>query len=123
MDHGNRTTCDQTDADIEMAAVPDYEEMLEPVGYDFGLKRRSFMQILGAGLMIAGSAATVLAQQRGGRRGGFGGSGAKTVGARIHLGTDGTISVLAGKVEGGQGARTELTQAAAEELRDGPSQV
>src|SRR6185437_16746193 len=34
----------------------------------------------------------------------------------IHLGTDGSITVLAGKVEGGQGARAELSQAAAEEL-------
>src|SRR5207302_10479352 len=36
--------------------------------------------------------------------------------ARIHLGKDGSITVLAGKVEGGQGARAEITQAAAEEL-------
>src|SRR5437879_11669514 len=101
----------QTNESVELA----YREMVKRVGYDFGLKRRSFMQILGAGLLIA-SASTALAQ-RNGRRGGFGGAGAKTVGARIHLGTDGSITVLVGKVEAGQGARAELTQAAAEELR------
>ena len=37
--------------------------------------------------------------------------------ARLHIGKDGTITVLTGKVEMGQGSRAELTQAAAEELR------
>jgi isoquinoline 1-oxidoreductase len=37
--------------------------------------------------------------------------------ARLHLNEDGTIAVMTGKVEEGQGARTELSQAAAEELR------
>jgi len=104
--------------------IPDYEQMLEPVGYDFGLKRRAFVQLLGAGLLIAAHASPALAQQRvSGRRGGFGGSGARTIGARIHLGADGSITVLCGKVEGGQGARTEMLQAAAEELRVNPSRI
>lgn len=100
---------------IELA----YEQAVQRIDFHFGFKRRSFMQLLGAGLLIAASAAPALAQQRGGRRGGggFGGSGAKTIGARIHLGKDGSITVLVGKVEAGQGARAELTQAAAEELR------
>lgn len=92
-----------------------YEKMTERLGYDFGLRRRSFFQLLGAGLLIV-SQATALAQRSGGRRGGFRGAGAKTVGARIHFGVDGSITVLVGKVEAGQGARAELTQAAAEEL-------
>jgi CO/xanthine dehydrogenase Mo-binding subunit len=46
----------------------------------------------------------------------FLGSGARNIVARIHLGNDGIITVLAGKVEAGQGARAELVQAAAEEL-------
>ena len=33
------------------------------------------------------------------------------------IGKDGTITVMTGKVEGGQGSRAEITQAAAEELR------
>jgi CO/xanthine dehydrogenase Mo-binding subunit len=36
---------------------------------------------------------------------------------RIHPADDGTFTVYTGKVELGQGARTELTQAVAEELR------
>ena len=86
---------------------------MEPVGYDFGLKRRSFVQLLGAGLLLAVSVAPALAQRRGGR----GGGGARNIAARVHLGKDGTITVMTGKVEAGQGARAELSEAAAEELR------
>jgi isoquinoline 1-oxidoreductase len=100
----------ETNETVELA----YKAMVKRVGYDFGLKRRSFMQILSAGLMIAGAAPGLA--QRSGRRG-PGGGGAKKIGARIHLGKDGSITVLVGKVEAGQGARAELTQAAAEELR------
>jgi len=92
----------------------EYEEAIEPVGYDFGLKRRSFVQLLGAGLLLAVSVAPALAQQRRGRGGG---GGSSKIAARVHLGKDGTITVMTGKVEGGQGARAELSEAAAEELR------
>jgi isoquinoline 1-oxidoreductase len=92
-----------------------YDEPVEQVDYDFGLSRRSFVKVLGAGLLIA-VAVPGAAQEARGRRGGIGGGGASTLGARIHLGKDGTITVLTGKVEGGQGARAELSQAAAEEL-------
>ncbi len=37
--------------------------------------------------------------------------------ARLHIGKDGKVTLFTGKVECGQGARTELTEAAAEELR------
>jgi isoquinoline 1-oxidoreductase len=89
------------------------EESMEPVGYDFGLKRRSFVQLLGAGVLLAVSAGPVLAQRARGR----GGPRVRNIAARVHLGTDGTITVLTGKVEAGQGARAELSEAAAEELR------
>src|SRR5439155_12320815 len=39
------------------------------------------------------------------------------IAARVHIGQDGTITVMTGKVECGQGSRAEITQAAAEELR------
>jgi isoquinoline 1-oxidoreductase len=99
---------------------PEYEEEMELVGYDFGLKRRSFMQLLSTGLLLAVSVAPALAQRRGGS---FGGTGARNIAARVHLGKDGTITVMTGKVEGGQGARAELTEAAAEELRVPVSRV
>ncbi len=46
-----------------------------------------------------------------------------SIAARTHLGADGAVTVLSGKVEMGRGARAELTQAAAEELRVAPSRI
>ena len=79
-----------------------------------GLTRRSFVKILGAGLLITVTPLPALGQQR---RGGRGEGRGLSVAARVHIGKDGAITVMTGKVEGGQGARAELTQAAAEELR------
>lgn len=104
------------------------EEPAVRVDYSFGVSRRSFVKMLGGGLMFAVSV-PLPAQERGagesGRRGGGGffGSGARNIAARLHVGLDGTITVMSGKVEGGQGARAELTQAAAEELRVPASQI
>ncbi|MGH8023228.1 MAG: molybdopterin cofactor-binding domain-containing protein [Limisphaerales bacterium] len=95
----------------------DYDEPIERAGYDFGLSRRLFVKTLGAGLLITVSLPALAQERRFRGRGDFFGSGAQTVGARIHLGADGSITVLSGKVEAGQGARTELSEAAAEELR------
>jgi isoquinoline 1-oxidoreductase len=95
-------------------APNDLDEPIERVGYNFGLNRRAFVQVLGAGLAIVASPMPALAQQR---RGGRGGGEVRNVSARIHIGKDGIVTVMAGKVEIGQGARAELTQAAAEELR------
>ncbi len=100
----------------------DYNELIEPVDYDFGLNRRSFVQLLGAGLLLVVSA-PALAQERRRGGGGLGGRGARNIAARLHIGKDGVITVMTGKVEAGQGARAELTQAAAEELRVPASQV
>ncbi len=40
-----------------------------------------------------------------------------TTAERLHVGVDGTVTILTGKVEVGQGSRTQICQAAAEELR------
>ena len=126
-----------------LIAAHELEEPLETVGYDFSdllapnVTRRAFVQALGAGLLIC-AATSALAQTRpgaedlgerngepasagggagrGGRRGGGGGNRAVPLEARLHIAKDGKITVLSGKVEGGQGARAEITQAAAEEL-------
>jgi isoquinoline 1-oxidoreductase len=98
----------------------DDDQLIEPVAYDFGLNRRAFVQVLGTGLLVVASVEPALAQ----RRGGFGGGGRpRPISARIHFGKDGVITVLTGKVEAGQGARAELTQAAAEELRVPASRI
>src|ERR671934_198848 len=52
-----------------------------------------------------------------GQRGGFGGTRSQDIGAYLHVGEDGKVTVFTGKVEVGQNARTSLTQAVAEELR------
>jgi len=41
--------------------------------------------------------------------------------SRLHIGDNGVITLLTGKVECGQGIRTSLTQVAAEELRLDPA--
>jgi isoquinoline 1-oxidoreductase len=97
----------------------DYQEPIEQVGYDFGISRRGFVKVLGAGLLITVSAGTVLGQRGGRREMGR----VQHLSQRIHIAKDGKITVMTGKVEGGQGARAELTQAAAEELHVPVSQV
>jgi len=101
-------------------ADPGLLEWDEEPGDAGGVSRRQFVQLLGAGLLLTVTDGVALGQRR--RSGGFGG-GPSNVAARIHLGNDGTITVMTGKVELGQGARAELTQAAAEELRVGADRV
>ncbi|HEX5470940.1 MAG TPA: molybdopterin cofactor-binding domain-containing protein, partial [Lacipirellulaceae bacterium] len=97
----------------------DYDELLEPIRFRFAIDRRAFVQILGSGVLITAIGSPVLAQRHGGRRrgGGFFGGPPAKLSARIHLADDGTITIFSGKVDAGQGARGELAQAAAEELR------
>ena len=90
-----------------------------------GLSRRDFVHVLGAGLLITVTGEIALAQRRGGRGGGggFGGRGPANVAARLHIDRDGSVTVMTGKVEAGQGSRAEITQAAAEELRLDPARI
>ncbi len=81
-------------------------------GGQFELSRRCFVQLLGAGLLITVTEGVSLGQRRGRRS-----RQSVTVTARLRINTDGTITVMTGKVEEGQGSRTQLTLAAAEELR------
>jgi CO/xanthine dehydrogenase Mo-binding subunit len=84
----------------------------------FQVSRRGFMQLLGAGLLITVTEELSFGESRAtpSRRVG-------TVGARLHIGRDGTITVMTGKVEVGQGSRAQLTQAAAEELHVSVGQI
>jgi CO/xanthine dehydrogenase Mo-binding subunit len=86
---------------------PERYELRElPSGF-WQVDRREFFEIVGAGLLIAVTAPTAIPQRE---------TGTVNLEARLHIGADGTITVLSGKVEEGQGPRTELTMAAAEEL-------
>ena len=83
-----------------------YERPDEP-RCEVELSRRSFVQLLGAGLLITVTEGVSVGRRR----------QSITVAARLHINKDGTITVMTGKVEEGQGSRAQLTQAAAEELR------
>ncbi len=87
-------------------------ELLENGVYRFAASRREFVRILGAGLLVSFTPRTLLAQRRPSR-----GSRETPLSERLHIGADGVITVMTGKVEVGQGSRTQITQAAAEELR------
>ncbi len=73
------------------------------------LTRRELAQRLGAGAMFLFTFRSARAES--------------AIASRLHIGHDGTITVLTGKVEVGQGIRTTLTQVAAEELAVPISQV
>src|SRR4051812_23356928 len=88
---------------------PERYELSEPPPYLFELSRREFVQTLGAGLLISVALPDIFAQRRGR-------PSEASVQDRLHIDTDGTITVFTSKVEVGQGSRTELTMAAAEEL-------
>lgn len=92
---------------------PDQQELPPEPEYHFNLNRRKFFKIFGSGLAIAFVFNDVMSL-----------AGETTtpvvptnlVGAWIHIGEDGTISVYTGKVEVGQNIRTSLSQVVAEEL-------
>lgn len=75
------------------------------------LKRREFFQVLGGGIVVLFTADEEFAQRRGSGEG-----MPKEIGAWLHIGEDGAITVYTGKAEMGQNIRTSLAQAVAEEL-------
>src|SRR5438270_436035 len=108
-----------TDGEIEAG-----QEVWSPQpAYSFGLDRRDFFKVAGAGLAVVLLLDEVSAQQRGRRGGGFGGNAPQEIGAWVHIDKDGHVTAYTGKVEVGQNARTSLTQAVAEELRLKPADV
>ncbi|HEY1378365.1 MAG TPA: molybdopterin cofactor-binding domain-containing protein, partial [Gemmataceae bacterium] len=99
---------------------------IEPERYEFfetpawAVNRRDFFRIAGAGLVVAlwlGETAPAQPPGRRGGRGGGGNRGPAQIGAWLHIGEDGAVTVYTGKVEIGQNIRTSLTQGVAEELR------
>lgn len=82
----------------------------------FELDRRSFLKLLGGGVLVCLAAAETLAQEsgavgRGGRE------LPQELASWLHIGAEGKITVYTGKVEMGQNIRTSLSQQVAEELR------
>lgn len=122
-----RETAQPTAADRAMAQPYrlddlNYDELTSPVRFNFEMRRRGFVQSLGAGLLVTVGAGQTLGQRRR-RAAGERQAEGPPVSARLHVGENGVVTVMAGKTEMGQGARAELAQAAAEELRLPTGQV
>ncbi|HTQ58276.1 MAG TPA: molybdopterin cofactor-binding domain-containing protein [Bryobacteraceae bacterium] len=95
--------------------APERYELSAPPAYRFDVDRRDFIGLLGGGLLVVFSAS---AQESGRGRGRFRREALpEDLGAWLHIGEDGAITVYTGKTEVGQNIRTSLSQAAAEELR------
>ena len=110
-------------SDTKVTLEPERYELHSVPAYRFASDRRAFFRTLGGGIVIASLVRSALGQQQqqgesGGRRGGeFGGrSQPKEVGAWMHIGATGAVTVFTGKVEVGQNSRTALTEAVAQEL-------
>jgi isoquinoline 1-oxidoreductase len=81
------------------------------------MKRRDFFAALGGGIVVVMDD-EIDAQETGAARPAGGPEEApREIGAWLHIGETGAITVYTGKVEVGQNARTSLTQAVVEELR------
>jgi isoquinoline 1-oxidoreductase len=111
-------TAERTD---EISYEPERYELTAGPAYRFGLARRDFFKALGGGVLVVFALRGAAAQDEsgGGRRGGNRGGDAspQEIRAWLHVGEDGAVTAYTGKVEMGQGIRTSLAQAVAEELR------
>ncbi len=96
-----------------------YEFFAEPT-HSFGLARRDFFKILGAGIAVFSVAAkftAAAAQETAPSRHFHNEPLPRDIAAWLHVGEDGTITAFTGKAEIGQNIRTELAQTVADELR------
>jgi nicotinate dehydrogenase subunit B len=103
---------------------PERYELAEGPRYHFNVDRREFFRVLGGGVAVLLFANAALAQESGqsGRRRG-GSQRPAELGAWLHIGEDGKVTVFTGKAEVGQNIRTSLTQVIAEELRTPVSSI
>jgi nicotinate dehydrogenase subunit B len=104
------------DLKFENSLEPERYELAAPPTYHFDVDRREFFRFLGAGVLIVSVLKDARALQESGAAGAQGPSLPKEIGAWLHIGEDGGVTVYTGKVEVGQNVRTSLTQAVAEEL-------
>ena len=89
----------------EQDLAPERHELDEGIPYRFELDRREF--VAAAGLIIGASGGLSIGSAADGVPGK----------ARVHISTSGEITLFTSKVEVGQGSRTQLAQALAEEIR------
>lgn len=98
--------------------LPEQFEATPAVQYRFGVNRRAFLQTLGQGILLTVTI-PLAAQGTGAAQASL--TPRQQLSTRFLFEPQGPVTILTGKVEMGQGARTLLTQAAAEELRLPPS--
>src|SRR5262245_14138140 len=108
--------------EFEPGMEPERYELDAPLPYRFNFKRRSFFKPVGPGTVVLELLDKAMAQAAG-RRGGGRRPAPQDIGAWLHIGEDGQITVYTGKVEVGQNIRTSLTQAVAEELHAPASSI
>ncbi len=101
---------DAVPTDIDDEFTLERYELRERPLYRFDANRREFVQILGAGIVVAVTVSQAAAQRRGR------GSRDVKLSQRFHFDED-IVTVFTSKVEVGQGSRTQIAQAVAEELR------
>jgi nicotinate dehydrogenase subunit B len=103
----------------QISLEPERYELAAGPAYHFELARRDFFKALGGGILIVLTLEDGVAQQEsgGGRGRGPGRQLPQEIGAWLHIGEDGAVTVYTGKTEVGQDIRTSLTQVVAEELR------
>jgi isoquinoline 1-oxidoreductase len=101
-----------------------HEASLEPERYELWAEedfletnRREFLRLVGGGVVVALVLAEAGADEAAAQFGGRAGGRPREIGAWLHIGRDGAVTVYTGKVEVGQNIRTSLTQVVAEELR------
>ena len=108
-------------AEIEpkTTTAPERYELDDGPAYRFSMNRRRFMKVFGGGIAVvcATGGAAVLARSDGLLDAAAESAATDEIGAWLHIGEDGAVTVYTGKVEVGQNIRTSLAQAVAEELR------
>ena len=79
---------------------PERYELRESPRYQFDFDRRDFIKAVGGGIVVCLVFRSATGQQRG--KGGRGGSGApQQMGAWLHIGEDGQVTLYSGKTEVG----------------------
>jgi isoquinoline 1-oxidoreductase len=101
---------------LQIPLEPERYELTVPPTYRFEVDRREFFRFLGAGILILGVLKNAQAFQETGAGKRPDESLPKEIGAWLHIGENGAVTVYTGKVEVGQNIRTSLTQCVAEEL-------
>jgi len=96
---------------------PTQDELPPKAEPAFAFDRRKFLKVTGGGLVVAFVLHDLLSVAGKPLPPGISPVPEGQVGAWIHIGEDGTVSVYTGKVEVGQNIRTSLSQIVAEELK------